>query len=237
MTAAQEWTTSYPGRPARTAMREPRAADCFAERSIARARARSHAEVAGLLEAAWRVLERGGWWGLKVDSVLREAQLSTRCFHRHFSSKNELLLALMEDEVRRAMERMERTIARQEDPASQVQAWVEAVIGFAHSDRTAPRTRMFVAHWGEIESEFPQEVARCLRNFLRPLVEIIRRGCDQGVFLEADPEMTALAIYHLSSGAARDAHGAGWPSFERERHVVTTFALRGLMTSVAAIPG
>jgi hypothetical protein len=49
--------------------------------------------------------------------------------------------------------------------------------------------------------------------------------------------MTALAIYHLSSGAARDAHGAGWPSFERERHVVTTFALRGLMTSVAAIPG
>jgi AcrR family transcriptional regulator len=148
MTAAQEWTTSYPGRPARTAMREPRAADCFAERSIARARARSHAEVAGLLEAAWRVLERGGWWGLKVDSVLREAQLSTRCFYRHFSSKNELLLALMEDEVRRAMERMERTIARQEDPASQVQAWVEAVIGFAHSDRTAPRTRMFVAHWG-----------------------------------------------------------------------------------------
>lgn len=206
----------------------PGAADRIAERSIAHARARSHAEVARLLDAAWRVLQRSGWWGLKVDSVLREAQLSTRCFYRHFSSKNELLLALLEDEVGRAVERLDRTIAQHEDAVSKLKAWVGAVVGFAYGDKTAPRTRMFVAQWREIESEFPEDTARCLQIFLRPLVDIVRQGRDEGVFPGADPESAALAIYYLSSGATTDAHGGGWPSHELEQDVVTTFALRAL---------
>ena len=58
-----------------------------------------------LLRSAKQVLERSGWWGFKVESVLRQAGLSTRSFYRHFEKKSDLLVALleMEFEQRRGM--------------------------------------------------------------------------------------------------------------------------------------
>src|SRR5690606_7633412 len=61
-----------------------------------------------LLDAAMRVLERTGWWGFKVDSVLRQARLSTRSFYRHFEKKNDLLLALLEHEINGVTVHIER---------------------------------------------------------------------------------------------------------------------------------
>src|ERR1700758_1615923 len=46
----------------------------------AEAAAKAQAERDKLLKAAMEVLQRSGWWGFKVESVLRQAGLSTRSF-------------------------------------------------------------------------------------------------------------------------------------------------------------
>jgi AcrR family transcriptional regulator len=77
----------------------------------ARQRTNNDDERMKLWDAAKQVLERSGWWGFKVESVLRQAHLSTRSFYRHFDKKTDLLAALMEMELGGAAVKLRRVTA------------------------------------------------------------------------------------------------------------------------------
>src|SRR6202050_5878896 len=52
-----------------------------------------------LLDAALAVMGRNGYVDAAVADILREADLSTRSFYRHFESKDQLLCALYRREA------------------------------------------------------------------------------------------------------------------------------------------
>jgi AcrR family transcriptional regulator len=54
-----------------------------------------------LLDAAWRSIARTGWRDLTVDDVCAEAGVSKGAFYGYFERKQDLLLALLEDEATR----------------------------------------------------------------------------------------------------------------------------------------
>ena len=62
--------------------------------------------------------------------ILAEANLSTQAFYRYFASKDELMLALL-DEGRGdwLLSSLQRRMLRSAVPAEQVRAWVEGVLG------------------------------------------------------------------------------------------------------------
>ena len=88
-------------------------------------------ERAQLLAAAQQVLVRSGWWGFKVESVLKQAQLSTRSFYRHFEKKSDLLLALLESELGGAARHLRRVSATGDTPTNRVHAYISAVVDMA----------------------------------------------------------------------------------------------------------
>ena len=55
-----------------------------------------------VLTAAWRVLERSNFETCKIERIMKEADVSARTFYRYFADKDELLLALMRDEMARS---------------------------------------------------------------------------------------------------------------------------------------
>ena len=59
-----------------------------------------------LLDAAFVVMERNGYADAAVADILREADLSTRSFYRHFESKDQLLCALFRREAEAAAARL-----------------------------------------------------------------------------------------------------------------------------------
>ena len=59
----------------------------------------SEDELRILLDAALVVMERNGYTDAAVADILREADLSTRSFYRHFESKDQLLSALFRREA------------------------------------------------------------------------------------------------------------------------------------------
>ena len=61
-----------------------RAAEHAVDRSLARRRAAAEDEVARLIEAAFRVIERTGHLEPRVADILAEAGLSNPAFYRHF---------------------------------------------------------------------------------------------------------------------------------------------------------
>jgi AcrR family transcriptional regulator len=174
------------------------------ERAAGRARQKSATEVERLLAAAEAVLAERGYAGLRVDDVLAEAGLSTRAFYRHFQGKSELFLAVFDREMHRADERLRAKVEGAGDPEARVRAWIEATLALAHEARLARRTRLFLAERHTVASEFPVEVARCVRLLLAPLEDAIAAGRDADVFPAADPAADALAIHHLCSGLTTD---------------------------------
>ena len=69
-----------------------------------------------LLDAALAVMERNGYVDAAVADILREADLSTRSFYRHFESKDQLLCALFRREAEAAAVRLHAKVDAAPDP-------------------------------------------------------------------------------------------------------------------------
>ncbi|HYF45676.1 MAG TPA: TetR/AcrR family transcriptional regulator [Acidimicrobiales bacterium] len=188
------------------------------------------AERARLLEAGHAVLTRQGYEGLRVDDVLREAELGTRAFYRHFEGKSALFLALFTDEVTRSTDRLRGVVDATATPTDRVRAWIGAVLDLGFDPRLAERARGFMAERARLEAEYPDEVADCLGDQRAPLVEAINAGVADGSFPAAEPAADALAIQHLCLGLLGDQlSGSGRLSRPEAIELAERFALLALV--------
>jgi AcrR family transcriptional regulator len=182
-----------------------------------------------LLTAARQVLDRSGWWGFKVESVLKQAQLSTRSFYRHFEKKTDLLLALLELELGGAAVHLRRVTATDANPADRVRAFIAATIDMAYREDLAKPSSLFAAHWRELLPEYPDAINECIGFMVAPLIDAIRDGVATGVFTTPDPDADASAVFYLVASMTADqaALGGSTPRAEVE-HILLPFIARAL---------
>lgn len=170
-------------------------------------------EVARLTSAARVVLARGGWWGFKVESVLRVAGLSTRCFYRHFETKDHLLLRMLQEDMERAARRLSR-VCTDPDPAERVRAWIDGVMDMAYVERVAKPTVLFASHWHQLVAMFPGPTDACRASLLAPLRRALEDTKAAGHDLDVDA--TVQAMFYIVGGSTAEAiAGAGRPSREQ----------------------
>jgi AcrR family transcriptional regulator len=186
-------------------------------------------EVERLLSAAQTVLGRSGWWGFKVESVLREARLSTRSFYRHFQSKAELLLAVLESEMELAALRLERAASVDGDARAQLDSWVEATLAMAYHQNLAKRAPLFAEHWRELLAEFPDRMQVVVGRLISTVVPVLARGRDGGTWPSAVPEDDGLCVFFLVSGLTADiAVGLGMYPHDKTKKTLMNFIERAL---------
>jgi len=170
----------------------------LAERAVRDRAAAYEEEVRRFLDAAYAVLRRTGELEPRVSDVVREAGLSNQAFYRHFHSKDELLLALLDDGQRRLLATLETRMARVAAGSPRVRAWVEGVLEQARRPDAADNTRPFVVNGLRIADRFPEQWSRSHDALLAPLRAAIAE-CG------GDPEDGARAVYHLAFGMMQDA--------------------------------
>jgi AcrR family transcriptional regulator len=168
-----------------------------ANRSLALRQATSTEEVQRIVDAAYRVIERSGRLDPTMREILQEAGLSTQAFYRHFRSKDELLVTLLDDGRRRLVGYLRHQMAKAQGPAGQVRAWVEGVLAQATDPEAAARTRPFLANLDRLAEQYPDEQRASVELMIEPLAEAVTDlGDGTG---PAWPD--AVAIYHLAVGA------------------------------------
>jgi AcrR family transcriptional regulator len=163
-----------------------------ADRAVAPARDRASAEVRTLVDAAVAVLRRGGAEQLTVAEVLREAGLSTRAFYRHFTSKDELVLAVYEQDATASHDRLRQAMADAASPRAAFELWVDETLALAFDARRARRTRVLATEGARLQHQFPEEFDGIVRGIIEPL--------------EALPGISALD--------ARSIHAVAWAVVE-----------------------
>jgi AcrR family transcriptional regulator len=178
-------------------------------------------EVRRLIDATYAAMQRSDTLDPRVSDIVRDAGLSNQTFYRHFRSKDELFLAVLDDGQRRLVSYLDARMSRVDPGAPRVKAWVEGVLEQARNLDAAANTRPFTANSARLAGQFSDESARSREQVVAPLRTAV---ADAG----GDPQHDANAIYHLAMGRTADAIARGQqPSRDEVDHLVA-FALRGI---------
>jgi AcrR family transcriptional regulator len=177
-------------------------AETFARRSIERSTAERRAtyveEIRQLVEATYRVIEKSGSFDPPLRDILKASGLSTQAFYKHFRSKDELLLVLLDDGRRQLLSYLEHRMSKATTPAGRVRAWVEGVLAQAANVQAAKRTKPFVVNQDRLADQFPTEQQASFDLLLELLVEALGGRPHVG-----RARRDAEAIYHAAFGALR----------------------------------
>lgn len=84
------------------------------------------AEVERILSATITVMQRVAPEEARVNDIIAEAGSSKKGFYRYFSSKDELMLAVLERGVTIIVSYLEHQMAKATSPQEQIGCWIEA---------------------------------------------------------------------------------------------------------------
>jgi AcrR family transcriptional regulator len=180
------------------------------ERSTRAAKVRAELRVQRFLDAAQAIIAKRGSTDFTVQEVVDRSRQSLRSFYQHFDGKHELLLALFEDALRHAAERIRTAAAERDDPVDRLRVAVELL--FALSDPDTGERRPLVTDLApQLRVSHPVEVRAVHAPLLALFTELmgeaeragaLRKGIDPG---RAAAMTSATVLALAQSGAATAA--------------------------------
>ncbi len=205
------------------------------DRTIERRRIAYEDEIRRLIDASFELIRRTGKLEPRVGEIVAEAGLSNQAFYKHFRSKDELLLALLDEGHRMLRGYIEHQLEEKSDPLDRVRAWIAAVLEQALHPEAAPATRPFALSRARLSELFPEEVRASEAQLTALLRDCIRAAVTSGALPSADPERDAAVIYHLSMGWVERELTDPQPTAHNDAEHLIEFALHGLRRAEAAI--
>lgn len=142
------------------------------ERSLAAARDRAHRRSDRFVTAATELMGEQGGMDFTVQDVVDRSQMSIRTFYNFFTSKDELLLAVLETSVAEMLVPMLRAeIDHYSDPLDRLYAYVDTLCTRLTS--RAPATKALTAFHNRLAEARPDDVALAYRPQLELVVELV----------------------------------------------------------------
>jgi len=153
------------------------------------------AEIRALVDATFEVIAATGSLDPPIRDIFDAAHLGRQVFYRHFRSKDELLLIVLDESRHIVASYLAKRIAKVEGASAKLRAWIDGVLCQAQDPEAARRTRPFALTGRRLEAQFPAQYARSQVVLTQLLTDVIRDGLDEGVFASRDPEQDAQIIY------------------------------------------
>lgn len=157
-------------------------------------------EVERLVLAAFRIIERTGHLEPKVSDILAEAGLSNQAFYRHFRSKHELLVAVLDEGIRGLAGYLSRRVSEAESPAEAVREWIRGMAAQAQDPSGAQASRPFALARGRLAESFPVEVSTSEGQVTASLRVALEGARADGTMPAVEAKADAEALYHLMMG-------------------------------------
>lgn len=171
-----------------------------------------------LMNSAIKLFSTQGFKSASVDDICKDAGVSKGAFYHHFESKQALFLALLDGWLHTIDSAIEA--AREK---SAPETFLQITQAFPYIFESAgDHLPMFLEFWLQAsrdETIWQASVAP-YRRYHREFTQLIKKGVDEGSFVEVDPELTARMIVSMAMGlllqSLLDPEGAKWESTARE---------------------
>jgi TetR/AcrR family transcriptional regulator len=124
--------------------------------------------------------------------------LRCRTFYRYFSSKDELLLAVVGDAMVDACERWAQEAAELPDPLARLRFYVTSTLErLSGVSRNVAMSRFVVSTRWRLHRQFPKELAEAEKPFVDLLRIEIDAAIDEGLLNPPDPEWDSWFLVEL----------------------------------------
>ncbi|MCW2496218.1 TetR/AcrR family transcriptional regulator [Jatrophihabitans sp.] len=176
--------------------------DRAVERSLRTAREKAVSRSDLFIATAVAILSETGRTDFTVQELVERARTSLRSFYQHFSSKDELLLALCEEIIAFAATTWRGEIAEL-DSVSALRVLVDNIHGHAVPENAVGITQAVSSYHLQLAGVRPAEHARILLPLRDVILEVVQRGVGEGVVrTDIDAESLATMVMQTLVGAA-----------------------------------
>lgn len=172
-------------------------------RTATAGRVDAEARTARFMKSALSILGETGRTDFTVLEVVERSKTSLRSFYQHFSTKDELLLALIDRIMSESAQRWrEQTDGR--DSVEALRILVDRICVPAGSGTQDRVNRGLTSYNDRLAESLPGDYARVLSPLHRLIADIIDRGIAEGTFRDdLDVDVTAALIMQNVLGAMR----------------------------------
>jgi AcrR family transcriptional regulator len=200
------------------------------ERSLKDARQRVITRGGMFIAAAVELLRTTGKADFTVQEVVDRAGLSLRSFYQHFATKDDLLLAVVEETVQQHLATVRQRVDAEHTPESKLEAYVSALFGSPETDD--PASRGLVLFQWHLAASRTDEFAATIAPYVETVAAVLESGVADGTFRDdlAVPVMADLVTHTLVSILDMRVLGVN----QRDRAVTADDLVRWCMAGVLA---
>jgi AcrR family transcriptional regulator len=154
-----------------------------------------------IMRAAYRLISRGGGHTgatTSIENILRAAGVNRRIFYRHFSSKDDLIIAMQEWAGDLILADLKKAVAAADTPAAAVAAWIEDYLSIGWHEA---RFRDALAFMSSDVTGAPGIAAALEATYARHrevLTDVLAAGLADGSLPNARPELDSFAIHAVA---------------------------------------
>jgi AcrR family transcriptional regulator len=179
--------------------------------SVQRSRVRSVQRAHQIVQAARRLVASKGS-EFTTQDLVKEAGIAVQTFYKHFTGKDQVLLAVIEDLVVDTCTDLKQRARDIPDPVQRLRFYVTSVVGGvgAHTQGDAGPRFITTEHW-RLHRLHPQELALATRPFTELLLPEIHAAMQAGSLAPPDPQYDAwlvnqlvVAVFHHYEYASAD---------------------------------
>jgi AcrR family transcriptional regulator len=180
---------------------DPAHLDTWRDRALARtlepARARSVDRLERIVDAARDLANETGTAAFTVAQVAARANLSLKSFYRCFAGKDDLLVALLEEDSRLGAAILSARVDAHQDPTARVHAYVTGVFELLTVPGALGYAGLLVREQRRLADSRPEDLRRALAPMIDVLVSEIATAAASGAAASPDPERDARAVFAL----------------------------------------
>ena len=179
---------------------------------------RSEETRARIMDSAIKLFSNRGYNKASVDDICEEAGISKGAFYHHFESKQALFLALLD----RWLQTIDHAIEASKDKTAP-ETFMQMTEAFPYLFETAGEgLPMFLEFWLQAsrDKKIWEASIAPYRRYHKYFTLLIKKGVQEGSFVEVDPELAARMIVSTAMGlllqSLLDPKGAKWEKVARE---------------------
>lgn len=173
------------------------------ERSLRNARAKAMSRSDRFIQSAIEILTETGRTDFTVQELIERSKTSLRSFYQHFSGKEELLLALFEEIIATSAAQWQSDVAELPDTLAGLRYVVEMVHAQAGDPTGGGINRALSVYHLQLAESRPAEYARVLAPLRELILDLVKRGIDDGEFRDdIDADTLAMIMMQTIVGAA-----------------------------------
>lgn len=179
---------------------------------------RSEETRARIIDSAIKLFSSRGYNTTSVDDICAEAGISKGAFYHHFESKQALFLALLDG----WLQAIDKAIEASKDQTAP-ETFMQMTEAFPYIFETAGEgLPMFFEFWLQASRDKKVWEASIApyRRYHKYFTSLIKKGVEEGSFVEVDPELASRMIVSTAMGlflqSLLDPKGAKWEGVARD---------------------